>query len=51
MVKKTIDFPDRLYRAINEYRRRFEDIPSFSQAVIDLIKKGLRSEGFEVDDL
>ncbi|MEM3815324.1 MAG: hypothetical protein QW341_00590 [Candidatus Bathyarchaeia archaeon] len=51
MVKKTIDFPDRLYRAINEYRRRFEDIPSFSQAVIDLIKKGLRNEGFKVDDL
>jgi len=51
MVKKTIDFPERLYRAINEYRRRFEDIPSFSQAVINLIKKGLRNEGFEVDDI
>ncbi|MEM4981816.1 MAG: hypothetical protein QXI48_07330 [Candidatus Bathyarchaeia archaeon] len=48
MVKKTIEFPNDLYKMINEYRKRFEDIPSFSQAVIDLIKKGLKSEGFEV---
>lgn len=49
MVRKTVDFPENLYRKINEYRRRFEDIPSFSQAVIELVKKGLKSEGIDVE--
>ena len=45
MVKKTIDFPEDLYRKINEYRKMFDEIPSFTQAVIRLIKRGLESEG------
>jgi len=49
VVKKTIDFPNDLYKMINEYRKRFEDIPSFSQAVVELVKKGLKSEGFECE--
>jgi predicted CopG family antitoxin len=50
MVKKTIDIPEDLYRKINEYRKMFDDIPSFTQAIIRLIKKGLKSEGIAVEE-
>ena len=49
MVKKSIDIPEDLYRKINEYRKTFDDIPSFTQAIIRLIKKGLESEGIRVE--
>jgi len=49
MVKKTINIPEDLYRKINEYRKRFDDIPNFTQAILDLIKKGLKSEGIKID--
>lgn len=39
MVKKIIDFPEDFYKVVNKYRKKFEDIFSFSQA-----------EGFEVDE-
>jgi hypothetical protein len=50
MVKKTVDIPENLYRKINEYRKMFDDIPSFTQAIIKLIKKGLESEGVNVEE-
>jgi predicted CopG family antitoxin len=50
MVKKTIDIPEDLYRKINEYRKMFDDIPSFTQAIIRLIKEGLKSEGIAVEE-
>lgn len=45
MVKKTIDIPEDLYKKINEYRKRFDDIPNFTQTLLELIKKGLKIEG------
>jgi len=49
MVKKTIDIPENLYRKINEYRKRFDDIPNFTQTIVELIRKGLKSEGINVE--
>jgi len=49
MVKKTIDIPEDLYRKINEYRKRFDDIPNFTQTLLELIKKGLKTEGIKVE--
>jgi len=50
MVKKTVDIPENLYRKINEYRKMFDDIPSFTQAIIKLIRKGLESEGVNLEE-
>lgn len=47
VVKKTIDIPDDLYRKINEYRKKFDDIPNFTQTILELIRKGLKSEGIK----
>lgn len=49
MVKKTIDIPEDLYKKFNEYRKKFEDIPNFTQAIIELIGIGLKSEGIKVE--
>jgi len=48
VVRKTIDIPEDLYKKINEYRKKFDDIPNFTQTLLELIKKGLRSEGIKV---
>ncbi|GBC75264.1 hypothetical protein HRbin06_00581 [archaeon HR06] len=45
VVKKVIEIPEDLYIKINESKERFDDIPNFTQTLLELIKKGLESEG------
>lgn len=38
MVKKPVNAPENLYRKINEYRKMFDNMSRFTQAVIKLRK-------------
>ena len=41
-IKTSVTFDEDILKRIEDYRRRQKKIPTRSQAVIDLIKKGLK---------
>lgn len=41
VVRETISMPEDLYKKINEYGRRLNDVPNFMQMLLRLIRKGL----------
>jgi len=42
-IKTSVIFDEDILKRIEDYRRRQKKIPTRSQAVIDLIKKGLKA--------
>jgi hypothetical protein len=42
MKRQAINFDDEVLKAIDDYRRSREKIPTFSKAVIELVELGLK---------
>ena len=40
--RRTVSFDEYTFEAVEEHRKKSTPIPSFSEAVIELVKKGLR---------
>lgn len=42
MKRRTITFDDELFQEIEEFRGKTVPIPNFSNAVVELVRKGLK---------